>query len=138
MSPGSLLTFFTFVNIFGTVDSFVATGTGTDVRSVNRTGVADGACVARVTGARVFQMTEKSRFARRTMAIEGSNAVIASGAIETSCIIAIVYILATIRAGPAIDANTTETTDGVGASGSVLADTRLHSTFVDIFGTIRS
>jgi hypothetical protein len=53
-------TLFTFVDVFGTIDSFVARRTRASVRPVDRTCVAYSVGVARIRRARVVQMTQQT------------------------------------------------------------------------------
>lgn len=53
-------TLFAFVDVFGTIDSFVAGSTRTSVRTVDRTCVAYGIGVTRVRRARVIEMAQET------------------------------------------------------------------------------
>lgn len=53
-------TLLAFVDVFGTIDSFVAGCTGTSVRTVDRTRVAYSVGMTRVRRARVIQMAQET------------------------------------------------------------------------------
>jgi len=53
-------TLFAFVDVFGTIDSFVAGSTRTSVRTVDRTCVTYGIGVTRVRRARVIKVAQET------------------------------------------------------------------------------
>lgn len=53
-------TLFAFVDVFGTIDPFVAGSTRTSVRTIDRTCVANGIGVTRVGRARVVKVAQKT------------------------------------------------------------------------------
>lgn len=122
----------TLVNVFRAIDAFVAGRTGARVRSIHRTRVADGVCVAWIRCARIVQVAQQSRFARNAATNETANAVDACRPVEAGRIRAIVDVDAAIGSRPAIHANARISADCVRASRTVLAQRRTRQTFVDV------
>lgn len=68
----------------------------------------------------------------RAPAVEASNSVDARSAIEARSTSAVINIDAAIRASPAVNTDAGESTNGVGASGTILAHTRPLSALVHV------
>lgn len=77
-------------------------------------------------------------FSRSTLAIKRSNSIMASGPIETCSDSAVIDVLGTIVASPAIDTNTVEASYGVCACRTVFTDTWSHGAFVYILTAVSS
>ena len=61
---------------------------------------------------------------RGALAEEAADAVVTSGAVETSGACAVVDVLRAVRPGPAVDADAREAAVGVGTGGAIFADRR--------------
>lgn len=59
---------------------------------------------------------------RSALAVKSSNSINTRCTIEASCAGTVVDVNGALRSGPAVDADTRETTDGVGTGCTVLAD----------------
>lgn len=92
-----------FVDVLRTINTFITGGTRTSIGAINRTCITDGIGMARIRGAGIIQVTEKTRFTGCTAAIERTDAIYASGTIQTGCCGTVVDILTAIRAIPTID-----------------------------------
>lgn len=124
------------VHVLGAVDSLEAVGTGAEVGAVDGTRVADGSRVARVAGARVVQVTEQARLARRALAVEGADPVVARGAVEASSHGAVVDVLRAVGACPAVDADARVAAHSVGARSTVLAHAGPQRALVHVLGAV--
>ena len=122
----------TFINIFSTVDSFESFRAGAHVRAVDGTRVADGAGVARIGGAGVVQVAQQPRLPRRALTEEAADAVVARGAVETGGAGAVVDVLRTVGARPAVDADARVAAVRVGARGAVLAHAGTQGALVHV------
>lgn len=91
-----------------------------------------------VNVALVIYVNRLTSFPRSTLAVKGSDSVVASSTVETGRAGAVVYIITAIGSRPTIDANAGVSAFGVGASGPVLANWRSHCAFIHVFAAIRS
>lgn len=110
-----------FVNVFGTVNAFVATGTGTCVGSVDRARITNGIRMAWIRCASIVQMAQQARFTRNTATIKTTNTIDTGGTIKTGRISAIVDIFTAIRSSPSIYAYTWVSPYCIRACGTILA-----------------
>lgn len=128
----------TFIDILGTIDSLVASGTRAGVGSIDGTGVTDGIRMAGIRGARIVQMTQQTRLACRAAAIEATDTIDTGGSVKAGSLHTIIDILATVAARPTVHTDATVTAVSVRTGRSVLADRGTHCTLVDINITVAS
>lgn len=121
---------FAFVDVFGTIDSFVAGSTRTSVRTVDRTCIAYGIGMTRVGRARVVKVAQKTGLSVCALAVETADPVDASGAVETGGPGAIVNVHRTVLSSPAVYANAIVRSQRIGTSRTVVTDTGPHGTLV--------
>jgi hypothetical protein len=76
-----------------------------------------------------------TRFSWSAPAVEATHSVNACSTIEASSTCTVIYVDTAVRASPPIHTYTGETTDGVGASGTILAHTGSLATFIYILLT---
>lgn len=94
--------------------------------------------MAGIRGARIVQMTQQSRLARRAAAIEAADTIDTGGAVKTGSLHTIIDILATVAARPTVHTDATVTAVRVRTGRSVLADRGTHCTLIDINVTVAS
>lgn len=123
---------FTFVDVFGTIDSFVAGSTRTSVRTIDRACVAYGIGVTRIRRARVVKVAQETGLAVRALAMEAANSVDTSGAVETGSSGTIVNVYRTVLSGPAVYTNTIVRSQRIGTCRAVVADAGPHGALVHV------
>lgn len=126
----------TFINIFGTIDSFVARCTRTRVWSIDWAGITNGIWMAWIRCASIIQMTQKTRFARNATTIKCTNSINTGSTVETCCTSTIVYIFTAICTSPTIYTDARVTAVCIRASGTILANRRSHQAFVNVIFTV--
>lgn len=110
-----------FVNIFSTIDTFIARCTWACIRSIHRTCITNGIRMAWIWCTSIIQMAQKTRFAWYAAAIKAANTINTGSTVKTSRISAIVNIFTAIRSCPSINAYTWITANRVCTCCTILA-----------------
>jgi hypothetical protein len=94
--------------------------------------------VTRIGSARVVEMAEESSLAFGTLAVEGADAVVTRGAVETRGGCAVVDVVGARDARPAVDANAREGAERVHARGAVVTHMRAEGALVHVARAVRA
>jgi len=127
--------FKTFVDILIALRSIESWGAVAGIISTHRIGVTPRTRVARITGARIFQVTQKSSFARWTFAVKPSNSIMASSSVKTVSLHAVILVGLTVPSHESIDADTLISSLSV-LAGSMVEARVGEAAFVHIHGAV--
>lgn len=124
------------VGVDGAVSSGETRPARADRMTVNGRSVTGGIRLARVAEAAVVKLAQNASLAGRTFAVEAADSVVASSAVFADCICAVVDVLATVGASPAVYANALIAAKLVETSRAILADIWSFRALVDVFATV--
>lgn len=116
----------TFVHILVTGPSYETSRAGADSTTIQGVGITHGSLVTRVAHTCIVQVAQETSLAHWALAEEGRYPVMAGGTIKADGCGAVVDVLAAVVSSPAIDADTSVTTDGVEAGAAIMASIGLH------------